>query len=815
MGVINECIVKNRSVGEMDDELCIMTAKVINKLKFAEKLNQVVYTFGVTGSGKTLAVKKFMGKKRYKYYSAVNTRPEDIEINENNIRQSPIVIDDLHAVDNQEKREAYLKVIEKIIDLKNIWLVLISRADVPQWLMDLYVKKVFIVIDEDDLCLSADEQKKYFSLWGITLLDSSLKHVHEFSKGHPLFTKMTAMEIYKYGADKIKNSPYEQMLEIENNLINNAKFVLWDYLETHVYEKWDVELLEFMMKISIVENFNDELARMVTGNKDSGRLILMAKEVGNFVIDRMGEYELRTQVKVSMRRRLAKKYDRNYLDELYHNAGLYYELKGDYVNALRMYESCHDENRISDILVANARENPGSGHYFELRKYYLCLSEDKIKQNPELIAGMSMLQSMLFNFDESERWYEELKKFLQNAKGSIKSLAQNKIIYLDIALPHRGISKISGIFKGFGAMLLKKDIVLPEFSVTSNLPSQMNGGKDFCEWSKSDRLLAASIGKIVETGLGKYGKGLVNLALAESFFEKGMDNYEVSELANQGRMKAESGGKLEQCFVGTGILSKLSILNNNLDNAIDMIISFKKTAAEYAPQLLGNIDALLCRYYIYKGRSAETDSWFKQAPDENLEFCTLERFRYLTKVRLYILSARYEEALSLLQRLSYYADQMQRNYIIIEVNMLMAITLSRMGREEWKKKIFDAVKKAGEYHFTRIFSLEGAAVSKLLRCDEIEWKDHAYKKEVIKECDRMAVMYPAYMKVKHGGEVVLSDNAVKILKMQAEGISAERIANELSVSLSTIKYHNQETYKKLGVKSRAAAINEARNRGII
>ena len=35
------------------------------------------------------------------------------------------------------------------------------------------------------------------------------------------------------------------------------------------------------------------------------------------------------------------------------------------------------------------------------------------------------------------------------------------------------------------------------------------------------------------------------------------------------------------------------------------------------------------------------------------------------------------------------------------------------------------------------------------------------KKEVIKECDRMAVMYPAYMKVKHGGEVVLSDNAVK------------------------------------------------------
>ena len=60
---------------------------------------------------------------------------------------------------------------------------------------------------------------------------------------------------------------------------------------------------------------------------------------------------------------------------------------------------------------------------------------------------------------------------------------------------------------------------------------------------------------------------------------------------------------------------------------------------------------------------------------------------------IYFKSARYEEALSLLQRLSYYADQMQRNYIIIEVNMLMAITLSRMGRGRVEEKDFDAVKK--------------------------------------------------------------------------------------------------------------------------
>ena len=59
-------------------------------------------------------------------------------------------------------------------------------------------------------------------------------------------------------------------------------------------------------------------------------------------------------------------------------------------------------------------------------------------------------------------------------------------------------------------------------------------GKDFCEWSRKDRELAGSIGKIVTLVLGKYGKGLVNLALAESFFEKGGDDYEVASLAGKG-----------------------------------------------------------------------------------------------------------------------------------------------------------------------------------------------------------------------------------------------------------------------------------------
>lgn len=75
--------------------------------------------------------------------------------------------------------------------------------------------------------------------------------------------------------------------------------------------------------------------------------------------------------------------------------------------------------------------------------------------------------------------------------------------------------------------------------------------------------------------MGSFGKGMVNLSLAESYFEKAHDSYEVSSLASKGRIQAESGGKLELVFVAVGILSQLSIFNNHLDDALESLESFR------------------------------------------------------------------------------------------------------------------------------------------------------------------------------------------------------------------------------------------------
>ena len=807
-----ENIAKRDSYGEAesirnsDQEFYIRPRLANKKMKAAQSMSQTVYLYGISGCGKTAFINDFLGKRKYYYFSAEKLNGDELDF-EFHEKQLIVVIDDLHLLRTDELRETLMKKIEALTKRSDIWLILSGRSRIPSWLLSAFYRHLFTIIEESDFVLSESEIIQYMSLWGLTLTEEEYSKVAGLTKGIGIVVRLLTMELSS-------GRPFDA------NYIERMRNDFWDYLERHVYDQWEIEVQEFFMQVCIVEEFDKHLAEMITGRNDVEKMIGIAEQLGNFmqfkdVTGGRRIYEIRPAMRYSMRRRLMRTWQFESWKRLYDNAGLYYELEGDIPNALKMYEVCQDSERIAGLLIANARKNPASGHYFELRKYYLELPESRMRESVELMAGMSMLQSMLLNIEESERWYGELKQMETTLTGTLKKAAQGQIIYLDIALPHRGSQGLVDILKNAGLLIMNRNISLPEFSVTSNLPSQMNGGKDFCEWSKKDKELAISIGKIVEFTFGKYGKGLVNLALAESFLEKGEDSYEIANLANKGMMQAQAGGKIEQCFVAAGILSWLHILNNHADDAGELLLHFQKKAeTEGTPKLLANLTALQIRIGLYMGKTAEAVEWMELAPNEELEFSTMERFRYLTKVRVYLLIGKYEKAITLLQRIQYYAEIMHRTYITMEANLLLAITQYRMGNEKWKETLIEMLTQAEEYHFVRLVSREGAAVNKMLK--ELEWegKNISYKQAVMTETEKIALAYPGYLK-QVTEDASFSENAIKILKLQAEGFSTIEIAEELGLKVENVKYHNKQNFKKLGVNSKTAAVTEARKRKMI
>lgn len=789
-----------------EDQLYIRPRAADKKMRAAQTLSQTVYLYGISGSGKTSFIRDFMGKRRYHYFSAENLTVEELQIQHTG-KQTIVVIDDLHCLRVDEMREKLQREIELLAARGDVWLILSGRSRMPSWLLSFYYRKIFTVIDEKDLLLADSELEAYFALWGLTPTEEELNKASQLTLGNGIVVRLLAMEL-------VSGKPLEEP-NIER-MRNNY----WSYLECHVFDQWDLDLQEFLMQICIAEEFDKRLAEMITGRNNVDRMLSLAEQAGNFLTIKEAAggkivYEIRLSMRRAMRRRLMRMYQKERWERLYYNAGLYYELEGDTPNALKMYEACQDMERIAGLLISNARKNPGSGYYYELRKYYLALPEEKIRKSIELAAGMSMLQSILLNIEESERWYEELSKMEATLSGSEKRSAKSWLVYLDIGLPQRGSMALADVLKNAATLLMNRNITLPEFSVTSNLPSQMNGGKDFCEWSKRDKELAKGIGKIIEFVLGRYGKGLINLALAESYLEKGGDNYEIANLANKGMLQAQAGGKIEQCFVAAGVLSWLHVLNRNAEDATELLTSFQKKAEEEgATKLLPNLIALQTRIGLYRGRIAEILEWQEQAPDEELEFTVMERFRYLTKVRIYLLTGKYEKALSLLQRLQYYAQVMKRTYIGMEAELLLAITQYRMGNPHWDDLFRKTLTEAERYHFVRLISREGAAVSRLLK--ETSWQSESsdFKQAILAETEKMALAYPGYLKAATE-DAAFSENALKILKLQAEGLSTAEIAQTLDMKVENVKYHNKQNFRKLGVNCRTAAVTEAIKRKLI
>ena len=754
------------------DKGYIAPEAALKKLRVAKGLGQAVYIYGATGYGKTELVRQYLSRRRYHYISCAEDAAGLMETAETAQEaashssgkekeaqpRTVMVVDDMHLLKNAEGRKAVLSLAGR----QDVWFILICRSPIPAWLMPLYIKGGFLVITEDDLRLGEKEIAAYMDSQGLTATEEEVAFVAVRSQGNAYTVRHTALKML----EGMRPGP-----EMAEEIVE----AFAAYLESHVMVQWDSDLLEFLMQISVTDEFTLPLAEMVTGNRHAPELLERAVETGNFLSCRDGTYRLRPQLIRALRRRAAKEYSPQERADHAYNAGLYYEMQGQIVPALAMFEQCGKKERIRELLIRNARLNPGNGHYFELRRYYLQMEERELEESPVLMAGMSMLYSLMMQEKESEYWYRKLEKFASTAKGGQKREAVSRLAYLDIALPHRGSADMIDIMKRMPALIFDRGMSLPEFSVTSNYPSTMNGGKDFCHWSREDRKLAATIGKLVERVLGRYGKGLVKAALGESFYEKGEDAYEVLTLLARAKMEAEGGGMIEIAFAAVGLQVRLDTLQGEIQTAAEVLASFEKGVREQgAVQLLPNIGALRCRLALYQGDKEAVSAWMAQAPDEDREFCVMERYRYLTKVRCYLSIGEYLKAQALLEKLRYYTEKCRRTYVRMEVCLLSAIAKYRTGGA-WKEEFLSALKEACGYRFIRFISEEGAAAQELFVAAgksflEKEIPDKEWLSRLMGETGKVAVRYPVYLKGQLAKAPDFCEAALSVLRLQAEGI---------------------------------------------
>ncbi len=777
--------------------------QALKKMNASKSFKNVVYIYGATGFGKTEFVRQYFLHKPY-FYASCAERSWDYAdvINAASGKKAPtvVVIDDLHLLFNEEKRREVIEFAGR----DDIWLVLISRSNVPGWLRESYIRSNFVLISENDLALASDDVMEYLAHTGINISKEDIDFIINKCEGNGFVVKFTLVETFN-------GSP------VDKELFGKIRSTFMDLLSEKVIIWLEHEVREMLMKLSLVDRFDTELARVLTGISNIGDVIARAEESGNFLLKNGQTYTMRPIMRQALYKELQRCYSQEQINGFIRNIALYYEMNGSEAKAIEFYESCHDADKIRDLLVRNAKVNSDYGFFYEMRRYYLALPDSEIESESCLIAAMSLLYSALLNVERSEYWYGRLKERLKTAGGLEKRKIMVEAAYLDLALPHRGSANILETIQSEYILMRENGATFPELSVTNCIPSLINGGKDFCEWTKRDRDIAEEYGKTISAFLGSYGKGLINLGLAESLYEKGGDSYEISTLISKARNQIETGDfNFSMMFAAYGLMARLYLINGESAEARELIGSFRERIAEtkYFFKLRKNIDALLCRIALYSGDFDTVNDWLQNsAPDEN-DFFVLLRYQYLTKIRCYIALERYAPALALIDRLSDYAELYGRTYISMELAVLRAIIVYR-SKGAWKNGFLEALRKIAGYGFIRIVSEHGAAVYPLLDAVRGEFTADGWFEKTLNETRKISLRYPVYLKTKIASCPALSETAVKILGMQADGLTLKQIGERLGITERTAKFHAQETYRKLGVSGRTEAVLAAKNLNII
>lgn len=770
------------------------------QLDISYKSGNAIYIYGATGYGKTSLVREYLTGKYVLWFSG---KEHEWSFSEKNISKAEcVVFDDIQFINIDMQKEQIIDCIKK----NNLCVVIIGRSHSPQWLMPLIVDGTVRVVTEKQLRMPAGDVMKIAAQNALKLSEEDAKYITEGLEGNA-YAISTAIRCLNDGEEIGK------VIDVIHDIFVN-------HLEYEVIPQWDMYLQEFLMMISVVDKFTLSLAVMITGDDQAAKLIDEAINLGHFIYVDGEMYQIRPWLLDALRSKAVKVFGLNGYRRYIANAAHYYEMQGDIIMAIELYEKCEQKNNIRSLLIRNSRRHPGAGYYFELRKYYFDLDEEDIEKTPNLMSAMSLLYSILMNPEKSEYWYKKLEDYSHTAKGGEKRETEALLLNLDFSLPHRGSRNIQNVIKRAFTLIQSGKYTVRDLSVTNNGPSAMNGGLDFCEWSKRDKLLADTIGKIVEAVTGDMGRGLIHAGMGESLFEKGINDTEAARHSMLLSIDAEGGGKIELMFVAVAIQARMAIISGDINNAIRVIEAYEERVRNYNNDALKrNLEAFRCQMALMMGKTDLAKEWLAQSPDDIVEFCILERYAYMTKALCYVQLGMATEAKMILTKLRYYAEEYQRTYIHMETGLLIAIVSRREGGE-WKELFLSTLLEIQEYQFVRIISEKGSGLLPLLKdvkkeFSELKGADLSWFKRVLKEAEMMSKRYTGYLNCTGPCPSDFSEINVKILELQSEGLSTKDIAGMLYMSERTVKYHVSENYKKLGAKGKVEAIQIAKNINLI
>jgi len=741
-----------------------------------------------------------------------------------------LVLDDYHEVNARAVDELLGFLLDQLPP--PLHLVITTREDPNLPLARLRVRGQLTELRAADLRFTAEETAVFLNqIMGLNLTTADIAALEARTEGWVAGLQMAALSM----------RGQEDVSGFIQSFTGSHRFVL-DYLLEEVLHRQPEPVQKFLQETAVLNQLTGDLCNALTGDNNGQVTLEMLERTNLFLVPLDNDrrwYRYHHLFAELLRQRLQLNSSESDIAALHTRASDWYEANGRELEAFHHATAANDIDRAVRLIAGDGLPLYFRGEAIPVRHWLESLSEAEFNARPELWVTYASVLTL------TGRLHGNIEEILQKAETALQNAAPDAKT-ADLRGQIAANRAMLGIVKNEVDKIVTQSQLALELLHPDNAPMRTTTTWTLGYAYQVQGKRAAASDAYAETIVQSQKTGNIMNEIAATTCVG-----QIQETENQAHQAAETFQRILQlvgnppwpaaceAFVG---LARIHYQWNDLTAAEQ----YGQQGLALARQL-ENVDTpatcgiLLARVQLAQGEVAAAFTTLAEAEqfaqqkhfDHQLGAITAVRIQIhlqqgnlaaaaqlaksydlpLSQARVKLAQGEPATALALLAPLRQQAAANNWADLRLQVLLLQALAHQAAGDSELAvQSIGEALALAAPGGLLRPFVDEGPPMAALLREAVQRGVSPVFGQQVLAILGETAVSPPS---ITQSLPDPLSDRELDVLKLLATNLTGPEIANELMISLNTMRTHTKNIYSKLGANSRRTAVQRAEELKII